>query len=314
MLPANPDIPRNVLRRALKAPVLIHVFRQAEAITVRSFAEWEASPGDIPATSWGEEAEVSVELASHLPAISGVRHYGNDARSRGGLGERGARTFRREWVTGGGGKPLRLVSAATLDRRWPLGSGEWTDFATWVWPIRLDGRMAAPFNRELLTRDSRSQKWRLFSGREVSAAFQVFVPFAAWDFAACQTYILAHPRLGFAANFAIDRDLGETEEPNIFHFQAPRISVGGPATIPAGGTLDLPVELRWSDGAQVLDVETVLFAEAVSGYLPKPRVAMAGGEGNLRVMALGLDPGDRIRVKLGFRNWRGASDKILAVV
>lgn len=304
MLALNPGIPRNVLRRALKVPVLVHVFREADAITVRTFAEIDPFPDDGP---YGDEAEARVLLASHLAAIPGVRHYGAQANEP-------ERFFRREWLDGSPGRPLRLLSAATLDRRWPLGSGEWTDFATWVWPIQPDGKLGTPFNRELLTRESRSQKWRLFTGQEVSSAFQLFLPFAGWNFDSCQTYILAHPRQGFVANFPIDHDLGETDEPNIFKFQEPRIFIGGPGTIPAGERLDLPVRLQWNDGSLIADAETFLFAEAVSGYLPKSRVEIAQGEGSLRVMALGLDPGERVRIKLGFRNWLGATDKLLSVI
>ncbi|MDO8607280.1 MAG: phage tail tube protein [Phaeospirillum sp.] len=49
-------------------------------------------------------------------------------------------------------------------------------------------------------------------------------------------------------------------------------------------------------------------------YLPKRRIQMSGGTANFRIGALGLEPGDEVRVKVGFKYFTGLDDITIPVV
>jgi hypothetical protein len=80
--------------------------------------------------------------------------------------------------------------------------------------------------------------------------------------------------------------------------------------VQAGQSVDLTVSVQDGDGVLQDDVTATVYLEALSGYLPKTRLSVTG-QATFRVIALGLDAGDSIRIKAGFRHFPGATEKTI---
>ena len=70
-------------------------------------------------------------------------------------------------------------------------------------------------------------------------------------------------------------------------------------TVPAGGSINIPIELIENADGSSLAHATKLKLDALSGYLPKKRVTTAAdGSAATTVTALGLSPGDILDIKI----------------
>lgn len=144
-------------------------------------------------------------------------------------------------------------------------------------------------------------------------AFLMYVPFKDSTFDECGLHILSMiegvPHL-FNGEPIPE---GETDPMTAQTSIMPRLSITGPATVKADDKTTLDIQLNDAAGNLIVrDGEAYL--EAVSGYLPKTRVSLVGGKGRVGVHALGLEAGDDIRVKVGFKFWTGDDDHVLEVV
>jgi hypothetical protein len=75
-------------------------------------------------------------------------------------------------------------------------------------------------------------------------------------------------------------------------------------TVPAGGSVDLPFHLTWNADGSACQRATRFKLETDAGFLPKTRVVTdANGQGVVRVHALGLEPGDRMKVKINAEHY-----------
>jgi len=92
----------------------------------------------------------------------------------------------------------------------------------------------------------------------------------------------------------------------------PKIKLTAPSSISANGSAVLDVAMHSLDGA-ALSYTGELCVEAVDGYVPKSRVKIANGVGQFKVMALGLDAGDVMRIKVGTRLVSGLAETSIAV-
>lgn len=68
------------------------------------------------------------------------------------------------------------------------------------------------------------------------------------------------------------------------------------------------------DNTLIRDKNPVVYLEAVNGYLPKTRVVPVDGSVRFKYRALGLEPGDTMRVKAGFHRFTGMSELEFKVV
>ena len=53
---------------------------------------------------------------------------------------------------------------------------------------------------------------------------------------------------------------------------------------------------------------TEVYAEAVFGIIPKTRIALTNGVGNIKVSSLGLSTGDPVRIKFGYKYFTGVAE------
>lgn len=82
---------------------------------------------------------------------------------------------------------------------------------------------------------------------------------------------------------------------------------------------DRDVEVRLElykefDNDLIRDKSPTVYLEAVNGYLPKTRVVPKDGSALFKYRALGLEPGDTMRVKAGFHRFTGMSELEFKVV
>ena len=68
------------------------------------------------------------------------------------------------------------------------------------------------------------------------------------------------------------------------------------------------------DETLIVDKSPVIYLEAVNGYLPKTRVIPINGSVVFKYKALGLEPGDTMRVKAGFHRYTGLAELEIKVV
>lgn len=90
----------------------------------------------------------------------------------------------------------------------------------------------------------------------------------------------------------------------------PKLKLSGPDNVPAGETIVMTVRLLMDDGSVYAGL-TDVYLETINGYLPKPRVRVGGETVTFKVMPLGLDAGDTVRVKAGFRYFSGAREHVV---
>lgn len=90
----------------------------------------------------------------------------------------------------------------------------------------------------------------------------------------------------------------------------PRVVMEGPDSVPQDGYADISAKVfhKGSPLEHPMDVEV----ESVNGYLPKTRLRVTGS-GSFKVGALGLERGDTIKIKAGFRYLGATSEKIITV-
>lgn len=93
----------------------------------------------------------------------------------------------------------------------------------------------------------------------------------------------------------------------------PSLKIEGPSTIKADGTVELIVR-AFHQGGKVYPDTHEYYIQPVSGYAPNSRVLLTKGVGKFRVMALGLLPGETLRVKVNDQYWTGKAEKTLRVI
>ncbi|GHV57102.1 hypothetical protein FACS189460_3080 [Deltaproteobacteria bacterium] len=91
----------------------------------------------------------------------------------------------------------------------------------------------------------------------------------------------------------------------------PRLELTGPGQVPAGGAAEVDITPFWlgQPTTRLLRVELL----NINGYLPVTQLNLAG-PGRFKVLALGLEPGQKVKVKAGFRYFTNAAEITLEVI
>ena len=148
--------------------------------------------------------------------------------------------------------------------------------------------------------------------RGVNPVVFVFKPFAADDFTKCSINLRSNPGLGFVSNVAAWEPLDHlcAVEPLLL----PGVEVSHEPTIAADGVSTVQVRVVNKETAETLSAHCDLFLEATGGYLPLQRIRVSDGLGSFKVRALGLEAGQKFKVKVGFRLMTGLADASFEVV
>lgn len=205
-----------------------------------------------------------------------------------------------------------------------LGSAAWSDYASWTFNASRDGKLSMPFNRYLETWPSRQHRQMLLLSRREVNVMMLQVPFAQQDFSNCIFVLKYNPQFGCIHNFPIYKEmppiksgLNSYDQEKLFGLKSlfPSLRLSGTDTIKAGQTADYSVEM-YSRNTDTLvdDAEARVYLETNAGYLPHRQVEVRNGVARFPLMALGLSPGDRIKLKVGWRNFSGADEKIITII
>lgn len=209
---------------------------------------------------------------------------------------------------------LRGTSVFDLNSR--IGAGEWVDRSNWLFPITGD-QPQSPINVNLETYRSKSRSPRYLMQKGMNCALQMIVPFTSRALKDCTYSLCYNEEHGFASNikkWAEVTFVDVTQNGYNFKFY-PILKIAGDKTVEKDGTVTLNLTLTTPEGESLPGETSEAYIESISGYLPKTRVQVKGGTKTpFKVMALGLDAGDEIRVKVGFRHYTGVAEHTLTVI
>ena len=285
---------------ALSVPVLIQVMKSPRKVTLRTFRETTGGAARENGSRVLRGSGVSARLA--------VQAKGREQDWRGRLIAGHLLHERFE------GRAFEFLGSSLLDLDGPLGRTEWSDHGNWVFPLDREGTPGVPFNRYIESRETRVRTPRLLAMKAMNCALQIYAPFSDCDFETCSFSLTLHPDYGLIGNVDPGAETTYAEVIKGSGQAYPKLSLAGPETIPADGTVGLTITLSdWAD-TLLADRAPQVFLECTGGYLPLQRVVPAGGSAEVRVMALGLRSGETIRIKAGFRHLSGLAEHTLTVV
>ena len=161
-----------------------------------------------------------------------------------------------------------------------------------------------PFNRYADTSVSKRNGQEEYRKGALHSAIHLYIPYTPARLDACAMHIWTHS----AYPLLIDRPVVGQPVEATRQSVLPVLSVTGPESLPPDGYAILTVN------ASMSDARGTLYLEGVNGYLPKRRAQMTGGTASFRLGALGLEPGDEVRVKVGFKYFSGLGDITIPVV
>jgi hypothetical protein len=203
-----------------------------------------------------------------------------------------------------------------------------SDRAAWMFLDRFDGGFHAPFNRALEYLPARASKDLLYADRQANSVLTICQPYADSPLEDCTIFVKYSEAMGYHHNLGptIARVQGTPSPADIW----PRIritsfvangityaylpgSLSGP-TISADSYATVNLEVLHPERDEVdMRCNSTLYLEDVDGYCPNLRAKVTQGRASFRVGALGLEPGSKVRVKVGWRNWPGETDFIANV-
>ena len=126
-----------------------------------------------------------------------------------------------------------------------------------------------------------------------------------------------NPELGCVTNMDLGPFLPEDQFDESSRTLLPTMALAGPSEMAANGVATFGVDIvDPATGAPYPHVPKPIevHIESTAGYLPKRRVQTVDGSAFFKLHAIGLEPGDSIKIKVGWHNFTGAAEKIIKVV
>ncbi len=283
----------------LTLPILVLVRRDRRKVTCRTFREL---PADVEHANPITRQEAERLLREHADAGPGAMFRRRPIPGRFLSSTLDARVFEE-------------LGGVCLDLDGMLGKGEWSDRSNWVFPLDHAGTPQVPFNRFVMTRDTKARTPRLLATAGKNCALQIYVPFASCDFDSSSFSVALHRDFGLVGNLDPGAEvtyadvLGGAQKP----FADIALSTDAIDLAPdAYGTVT--AQLVDGSGKAIRDAEAELFIEATGGYLPQQRAMTSKGKTQFRIGALGLAAGESFRVKVGFRHFSSVAEVKVQVV
>lgn len=84
-------------------------------------------------------------------------------------------------------------------------------------------------------------------------------------------------------------------------------------TVAPNGEVHVTFHLERPDGSRITDVEAEIYLDTTGGYLTKKRVRTAAGKGSVTFRPNGLQAGDVVKIKCGFKHFSGTDDLMVTV-
>ena len=193
-----------------------------------------------------------------------------------------------------------------------LGTGAVSDRAAWLFTDSFSRNLISPFNRTLSYLPSRANKDSLYYNEQVNSVMTICQPYADSSFDDCTFFLKYSEDAGYYHNFGdtIPRIQGTPSPSDVW----PTLRVTGPSQVPADGSITAQIEVLHPETGEVdVRCNSTLYLEDVEGYTPNLRAKVTQGVASFRASAIGLLPGERVRIKVGWRNWPGEVDFIASV-
>jgi len=207
-----------------------------------------------------------------------------------------------------------------------IAGGEKTDGACWVIGVDFEGWTKPAYNA--ISREFSTKAHPLRSARQYGAPACLFVyqPFASTPLNECSITLKYNKGYGFSTNLTSGWTDGTTEL-ELFTTSGtdkagkdynyvgqlneafPKFVItSGGGTVAADAVDTVEFKMVDNDGATI-EKECELYLQSSGGYLPKTRIKTTNkGLGTFKTHALGLETGDKFKVKIGFRNFTGITD------
>jgi hypothetical protein len=285
----------------LGVPVLLSVLRDTRRVTLRTFRAVAKAHALEKGTRSAKASAITNRLLRHAKPKTDW-------------------TYRSKLIDGGvldprlSGQTFKPLGGVCLDLDAAMGDAEWSDYGNWVFPLDHQGAPGTPFNRYIETTNTKARTPRLLQLKKVNCALQVYVPFGSCDFSNCSFSIALHPDYGMVGNLDPGTKITFAEVLKGASRAFPKLAISGSAEVTADGSVLLTLSLKTSSGTLIKDASPQVYLEQTAGYLPKCRVVPQDGKAQFKVTALGLDVGDSIRVKAGFRHYGGLAEHTMQVI
>jgi len=214
----------------------------------------------------------------------------------------------------------RCLGRVSLDLAGARGKDELVDYSRIEFTCSKDGQLNTWENRLIRSRfDKNELGVRNNAKGDLTSLCYIWMPIVTGSFSDTRIILTGDPEAHIL--------LGETPTPQVIGSgEFPSNSRGyldcywsastpSGLTVPADGSLNIPIQLvENADGSNLAHV-TKLKLDALSGYLPKKRVTTsADGSAEMTVTALGLDPGDILDVKINTDHYTGIGRLRVTVV
>jgi hypothetical protein len=182
------------------------------------------------------------------------------------------------------------------------------------------GRWLAPFPSYTFSMPTRFTAFELIQlyklGKE-NSMLGFNVPLADSNFDECFLTLNMHTSLGGYVIEGVEESevlsLGYETHEITREMVFPSLQVTGPKT----SKLDSPIEfsVQIVDGVgNHLSQDAEIYFESINGYLPKPRKKTSNGHALIRVLPIGLEIGDTVRLKAGFKFYPALDDALVTIV
>ena len=205
----------------------------------------------------------------------------------------------------------RYLGRVSLDLAGARGKDELVDYSRIEFTSTKDGQLNTWENRLIRSRfDKNELGVRNRAKGDLTHLCYIWIPIMTGSLADTRIILIGDPdshiRLGETPLLqSIDRGDFPSNSRGYLDFYWSTSTPTG-LTVPAGGSLTVPIQLIENADSSDLNHVVPLKLEALSGYLPKRRVTTAtDGSAIITVTALGLSPGDILDVKINTDHYTG---------
>lgn len=199
--------------------------------------------------------------------------------------------------------PARTIQLSTLK-----ATRQWFDHSNWVFEI---DRMSLEFDEgrnlyaHTATCHETPHQFLRFTAKRL--ALFLTVPHVEADFLSSGITLVTDPRCPVVSNLEFTR-FDATQH---MHQTFPVLAITAPGTIAPDGWGSFTIEAKTASG-EVYPHTLEVYLETTAGYLPKGRLEL-NGTANCKLSAQGLDAGDTIKLKAGFRYYSGKAEAMIGV-
>jgi hypothetical protein len=206
----------------------------------------------------------------------------------------------------------------TIDLNELKNSYKWADQSTYAITYDLQlTNYSDIFHVESTTLDKRVSFKEYLQSQNQYLSMMMFVPYASGDDMCIFTSVSDHPDAALITNGDIEV-VEITESSPVAYLKTllfPRISVTSPSVIRKDTSETITIQLKENlTGNDISNRSSTIYVDPIIGTVNKSRVQLINGTGSFVISAAGLNVGDVIRVKLGWKYWPGASDVFITVV